>query len=43
MKCLIDTGRITDHLKSVDKVIRKYEQLASEGVEMIVIFLAEIL
>lgn len=43
MKYLIDTGRIIDHLKGVDKVIRKWEQLASEGVEMSVISLADIL
>ena len=42
MKYLIDTDWIIDHLKGVDRVIRKLEQLASEGMAMSVISLAEI-
>jgi len=42
MKYLIDTDWIIDHLKGVDRVIMKLEQLASEGVAMSIISLAEI-
>jgi len=42
MKYLIDTDWIIDHLKGVDRVMRKLEQLASEGMATSVISLAEI-
>lgn len=42
MKYLIDTDWVIDHLKGVDRVIRKLEQLASEGMAMSIISLAEI-
>jgi tRNA(fMet)-specific endonuclease VapC len=42
MKYLIDTDWIIDHLKGDERVAKKLEELASEGVAMSVISLAEI-
>jgi tRNA(fMet)-specific endonuclease VapC len=42
MKYLIDTDWIIDHLKGEEKVVRKLEKLASEGVAVSIISLAEI-
>jgi tRNA(fMet)-specific endonuclease VapC len=42
MKYLIDTDWIIDHLKGDERVARKLEELALEGVAVSVISLAEI-
>jgi tRNA(fMet)-specific endonuclease VapC len=42
MKYLIDTDWVIDHFKGEDRVRRKLEELASEGVAISVISLAEI-
>ena len=42
MKYLIDTDWVINHLKGENRVVRKLEELAPEGVAMSVISLAEI-
>ena len=42
MKYLIDTDWVINHLKGEKRVVRKLEELASEGMAMSVISLAEI-
>ena len=42
MKYLIDTDWVINHLKGENRVVRKLEELAPEGMAMSVISLAEI-
>jgi tRNA(fMet)-specific endonuclease VapC len=42
MKYLIDTDWVIDHLKGEERVVKQLEELASEGVAISVISLAEI-
>lgn len=42
MKYLIDTDWVIDHLKGEERVVKQLEELASEGIGISVISLAEI-
>jgi len=42
MKYLIDTDWVIDHLKQVEKTTRKLEELASQGLAMSIISMAEL-
>ncbi|MFH0787402.1 MAG: type II toxin-antitoxin system VapC family toxin [Pseudomonadota bacterium] len=42
MKYLIDTDWVIDHFKGEERVVKQLEELASEGIGISVIFLAEI-
>jgi predicted nucleic acid-binding protein len=42
MKYLIDTDWVIDHLKGEERVVKQLEELASEGIAISVISLAEI-
>ncbi len=42
MKYLIDTDGVIDHCKGEERVVKQLEELASEGIGISVIFLAEI-
>ena len=42
MKHLLDTNRVIDHTRNVERVVQRVEELAPEGLSLSVIFLEEL-